>query len=142
MEKECPNCGKKFEESNNKIYCSGNCRGYSWRKNNPEKTSVIQKNYRKNHPEKMTKLYRKYTLQKHGITQDEYDEMLKNQKGMCAICGQKKFLVIDHNHITQKIRGLLCFQCNNLLGFAEDNIETLKHAIDYIENKSGYPGCG
>lgn len=49
------------------------------------------------------------------------------------IC-KKEELVIDHNHQTGKVRGLLCANCNNGLGFFMDNIENLKEAIRYLEN--------
>src|SRR3990167_6343729 len=51
-----------------------------------------------------------------GITIDEYNLMLKNQKGGCAICGMKhnhkRRFCIDHNHTTNEVRGLLCNGCN------------------------------
>jgi hypothetical protein len=55
----------------------------------------------------------------------------------CAICQNefksKRTTLIDHDHSTGKIRGLLCPKCNNLLGSCNDNIEVLKSAINYLE---------
>lgn len=63
---------------------------------------------------------------RYGITIEEYDEMLSNQNGGCAICGKTtaynngtKRLHIDHDHKTNLIRGLLCSQCNTTLGHLE-----------------------
>ena len=55
--------------------------------------------------------------QNYGIDLVKYNEMVKSQNGVCAICGcaelrKRKFLHIDHNHSTKKVRGLLCGNCN------------------------------
>ena len=56
----------------------------------------------------------------------------------CEICGKRreengKRLAVDHCHESGKIRGVLCSQCNSLLGMAKDSIETMKKAIGYLE---------
>lgn len=82
-------------------------------------------------------------LWRYDITKEEYDTLAIIQKGLCAICNElpkpKKRLsapdnfVIDHCHTTGKVRGLLCDDCNQVLGRAKDNIEILKNAISYLE---------
>jgi len=62
------------------------------------------------------------------------------QDAKCAICGQpekelRKKLVLDHNHTTDKVRGLLCNRCNSMLGGIEDK-DFLKKAINYLEISS------
>lgn len=58
----------------------------------------------------------KHTLRTHGLTIEQYDKILTKQKGVCAICelpcptGHR--LAIDHDHDTNKVRGLLCVLCN------------------------------
>jgi hypothetical protein len=42
-------------------------------------------------------------------------------------------LAIDHDHITNEVRGLLCRDCNVMLGLVKDNTETLKNAIQYLQ---------
>lgn len=75
----------------------------------------------------------------YGITQEEYLVLLENQKDSCAICktknagGKNKVWQIDHDHITGKVRGLLCWACNAGLGQFKDNINSLKTAIKYLE---------
>lgn len=71
------------------------------------------------------------------ITIEDYDILFKNQNGKCAICGKyqselKKELNVDHCHITGKVRGLLCLDCNHGLGKFFDNSEILQNAVDYI----------
>lgn len=78
-------------------------------------------------------LYRKY-----GISPRQYDKLFEKQGECCAICGKhqsklKTTLNVDHNHETGKIRGLLCVACNRLLGYAQDNQDILREAIQYLE---------
>jgi phage FluMu protein Com len=80
-------------------------------------------------------------LRTYGISAEQYDLMFAKQGGLCAICHQpertkKKKLSVDHNHKTQIVRKLLCHHCNSLLGHAEDKIETLQSAIQYIKDWS------
>lgn len=74
---------------------------------------------------------------KYGITIEKYHEMLNSQGGVCKICGkpEERFqgsLAVDHCHSTGKIRGLLCGKCNTMLGQADDSVEILQAAIDYL----------
>ncbi len=64
--------------------------------------------------------------------------MYKVQKGNCFLCKEhKKVLYIDHNHITNKIRKLLCRECNSTLGLIKENTNTLKNMIQYLEQSNG-----
>jgi len=79
---------------------------------------------------------------KHGITLEDYDSLLKLQNGVCAICNKppssntrKGYLSVDHDHKTNKIRGLLCSLCNNVLGFAGDSIKVLEKSIEYLKKE-------
>lgn len=76
---------------------------------------------------------------KYGITKDDYMRMFREQDGRCAICRVEQHRVdrrfaVDHNHITDKVRGLLCPNCNAAIGMLKDNIENMKRAIAYIEH--------
>jgi hypothetical protein len=73
------------------------------------------------------------------ITEEEYYNILEKQNYKCAICGKdqlefKTSLCVDHDHNTGKIRGLLCKNCNLILGNAKDDISTLINAAKYLEN--------
>ena len=77
----------------------------------------------------------KNSLDRFGITPEDYKRMLAEQKGVCAICNKpdnKRRLSLDHYHETGQIRGLLCANCNHLLGNAQDNEDTLLAAIQYL----------
>lgn len=72
-----------------------------------------------------------------------FKQMEKEQNNLCAICfreerahhqsGTLKKLAVDHDHMTGKIRGLLCSACNTAIGKLRDNVEVLKSAINYLE---------
>jgi len=111
-------------------YCRKCCRVHEreWRAkhgNTPEYRARCSANERK---------------RRYGI--DNYDELLEKQAGVCAICGNTetatlrgkvKRLAVDHDHATGKIRGLLCNNCNNMLGRSQDNPDTLRKAANYLE---------
>jgi hypothetical protein len=83
---------------------------------------------------------RKDWLRKYGLSPAQFDSLLAAQNGVCAICGSAhsrmknaKRLYVDHCHVTNMNRGLLCFRCNSLLGNAGDSLEVLRSAIQYLE---------
>jgi hypothetical protein len=104
---------------------------------------VIRKRYDEKWRE--TNLWRSY-----GITLDDYNKMLADQGGVCAIClvapGEKivrkgsgrvpaveRRLAVDHCHETGQVRGLLCFECNIALGKLHHDQSNLRRAITYLD---------
>lgn len=85
----------------------------------------------------------------YGITLEDYEILLQNQNGCCAICStttntikqtkitSNKYLhfAVDHNHNTGKIRGLLCNQCNRALGMFKDDPTLLLKALNYLKKE-------
>lgn len=71
---------------------------------------------------------------RYGITEEEYKTILDKQDGKCSICTQDfiKTPHIDHCHETKKVRGLLCSNCNTMLGLAKDSPQILERAIHYL----------
>lgn len=69
----------------------------------------------------------------------DYFTLLERQRGMCAICRTPpqpgKRLVVDHNHTTKAIRGLLCNGCNSGLGYFKDNPTACRNASDYLAER-------
>jgi hypothetical protein len=81
---------------------------------------------------------RDYQLRRnYGITSSEYDRMLLDQGGCCALCGNKPkgkiALHVDHCHKTGKVRKLLCVKCNMALGWFELNTQKV---LEYLEEES------
>lgn len=104
-------------------------------------------NGKKDHftPEERALYVREWTLnRKYNIGKIEYDAMLATQRGVCAICrceecfinkrtGALQELSVDHCHSKLQVRGLLCVRCNRMLGYARDDIDVLRTAINYLE---------
>lgn len=78
-------------------------------------------------------------IARYGVSLDEYTVLFKKQGGCCAICGVHQLeltraLAVDHDHITGKIRGLLCNICNVQLPLVEDR-ERLEKAQEYLREQ-------
>ena len=72
---------------------------------------------------------------KYGITQDDFNNLVEAQNGLCGICGDELDKInIDHDHESGKVRGLLCTGCNTGLGHLGDNINGLEKALHYLKN--------
>lgn len=92
------------------------------------------KKWNKVNPEKARNIYYK---KRFGITLEQYNDILKRQGGVCAICNEKDLhygnLAVDHNHSTNKVRGLLCHLCNRALGMFKDDSYRLEKALNYLK---------
>ena len=74
-------------------------------------------------------------LIRYGLTVDEYDDLLTAQNGVCAICGGEpgaRRHHVDHDHVTGKIRGLLCTNCNQGIGRLKDDPNVVLAAAMYL----------
>lgn len=81
---------------------------------------------------------KKYRIKReYGLTIEEVERMRKEQYNKCAICkdllDDVHHTQIDHCHHTGKVRGLLCINCNWLLGKSRDNPTLLREAANYLE---------
>lgn len=84
---------------------------------------------------------RALALKKYGMTLEEFEAKVKEQDGKCAICKEElKFgtggCAVDHDHTTNRVRGLLCRLCNVGVGHFRENPELLLRAVAYLRNKS------
>lgn len=111
----CALCGTPFEGGHCAICLAKKNKGRV--RSNPENTAQ----WGKDNPDKIRDLhYRK----RFGITLEQYNKLFEEQKGCCGICGRqqgefKRRLAVDHDHMTGKIRSLLCQSCNTHLGIYE-----------------------
>lgn len=76
-------------------------------------------------------------IRDYGITSADYDRMLTEQDGLCAVCHQPpsegvRWLHVDHCHDTGKVRGLLCQKCNVALGMLRESPEIVRSLLAYI----------
>lgn len=81
----------------------------------------------------------------YGLTPEQRDEMFDSVDGKCELCGHEMMRrgksqygsVIDHDHVSGKMRGMICSRCNTGLGKLGDSIAGLIKAVDYLARKSG-----
>lgn len=83
----------------------------------------------------------KYIERTYGLTRNQFESLLKSQGNVCAIChgipegkGRCGQWNIDHDHVTGKVRGLLCWSCNSALGYAKDSPGVLRACAEYLEH--------
>ena len=71
----------------------------------------------------------------YGVTDSTVKRLIKDQNSKCGGCGRtSKKLMVDHNHETQEIRGMLCGNCNTAAGLMNDNPEYLRNLAKYLES--------
>jgi hypothetical protein len=103
------------------------------------------KAWAKANPERIVEIMRKHN---YGISSEEYNSKKKKQRNRCALCGNKEHrishhtgkrqtLSVDHDHKTDKVRDLLCGNCNRGLGLFFDNVKTLIKAVQYLRRHKG-----
>ncbi len=134
----CKKCNLRLSNENRKA-----------RMANPEKREGYNE-YMRDRTAKMTDeqlLARQ--LKVYDLTLEDYERLLKEQDGKCAICPtqlilldgnegrNQKRLHVDHCHETNKVRGLLCPNCNLMLGHAKDSVTTLLAAAQYLVRNGG-----
>lgn len=131
--------GGKFGKSS---WCK-DCHKIHWknyRNNNQEQIKISKEKWRKENEELDKNIRRKWKLRtKYGISENDYNRIFENQEGRCAICGKhqselEKRLYIDHDHLTNRVRGLLCDGCNFGLGHFNDDPYLLTNAILYLKD--------
>jgi len=115
-----------------------------WRAANPEryqnqyKNDISRQKSRDRYHSNKENVKDKYLQAKYGITLEDYNFLLEDQNKKCKICNREcstgKSLSVDHNHETDKVRGLLCKNCNIGLGMFFDNIDFLESAVLYLKS--------
>jgi hypothetical protein len=116
----------------------------------PEKKRERDKKYRAEHLEEKREYgrvyaatHRKEDSERHlmavyGMKSTDYEALLAAQGGRCAVCGTEfpggrhRRLVVDHDHFTRGIRGLLCHNCNVGIGYLQDSPDLLRKASRYL----------
>lgn len=107
-------------------------RNKRWRETNPDAYQAACKRY-KDRTQNTPVGKRTRTLNRHGLTQEQYQVLLDKHDGKCHVCRRTPVRFhVDHCHKTNRIRGLLCPNCNIALGHVRDDIDTLKALIKYL----------
>jgi Recombination endonuclease VII len=146
----CKECGKELYRNNTRGYCqkhfmrSEERRNYSreWARAHPEICRAARERRRQIPGYRRNEMLK----DKYGITLEDFERMSDLQDGVCAICrrdpsefeGDKhpahKVLHVDHDHLTGKVRGLLCFFCNTAIGMLQDDAAVVMRAADYLKD--------
>ena len=136
MTKKCRNCGEvkpissfskdKTRKDSHCFYCK-DCVSLNQKMRRRPNCSTLNKS--------------RHLKSKYNITLEQYNQMFDEQRGVCAVCGTpakdlKRNLAVDHNHRTGKIRGLLCFSCNSLIGRIEKNPLLIPTMMKYIRTRN------
>lgn len=144
MSKQCRKCNQHKEKT--EFYSSKkNSDGlHSWCKScshnntkrhrleNPGSAYKASKKWIKRNPEQVEDNRLRYH---YGIGLGEYKEILQKQTGTCAICKKTHHkMCVDHCHITNKVRGILCDPCNKALGLFRDDPSLCEETTRYLKN--------
>jgi hypothetical protein len=159
----CKDCGGSFEHPKPRngpvpTRCLG-CRRrvnrekqYRWRAANPDLWKAAQdRNNAKRlaDPEYRRDKREREIQRRYGMSAQELAQLVEAQGGRCAICGYEPppaddsqplprgtastRLHVDHCHTTGRVRGLLCGNCNTMIGLAGEDPQVLMSALAYLE---------
>lgn len=130
----------QFEDGNTENLRLSNLKESMWRA--PNDGSLL-----KTRKQNKTAVQRYRLKRYYDLSVETYNTMLAAQNGVCAICkcpetgrnqsGELKPLSVDHNHDTGQVRGLLCTQCNYMVGHCRENREYLLAAVRYLDKHAG-----
>jgi hypothetical protein len=146
FDKWCPRCKQMkkssefFKANNTGDGLAGYCKDCTaeYTKDRLKPGDHYQKYGRKWYQENKDYELSRALVKSYGITLDDKRQMLIQQGGKCAICGNKlsaygRGSAVDHCHDTGNIRGVLCANCNKGLGCFKDDVSRLANAIQYLE---------
>jgi hypothetical protein len=106
---------------------------------NRESIRAAEQQKRQDDPGKYRLVERRRALAKYGLSLEDYDRLLEEQGGVCAICGQRcktgRNLAVDHCHTSGKVRGLLCGACNSGLGHFKEDPALFAAAVGYLAER-------
>ena len=140
MELECSIC-KHIKPASSFSKKNDSKRGYSYKCKDCHNEYVRTNWYPKNR-DKQIKYSTNWKIRntakvlatRHGLNLLDVEEFLNNASKLCQICGTTKDLVFDHCHRNLKPRGILCRQCNSLIGRLGDSIDIVKITVTRILN--------
>jgi hypothetical protein len=127
---------KAYHAKHRKVYYQGHIyeeKEYhkKYYQNNRDKFKLYARNYYNKHRND-------FLVKKYGISVEGIKKIFDLQCGKCAICGTNKWTGtsksphVDHDHKTNKVRGLLCGKCNQMIGLASENPVVLLSAAKYL----------
>lgn len=128
----CPKCSGTERDDKGKCLSCKRASGRDRSKRHYNKTKV-----NRTPTDRREETIERGRLRKYGLTVEQYQALLKDQVGLCRLChtpfGAR--IHIDHDHVTGRVRGLLCHPCNVGLGHFKDNPNLLRAAASYLESE-------
>lgn len=93
--------------------------------------------HKQRHPERFKLLeFFRMTKYRYGVSREDYETLLEEQGHRCGICkeefSENRRPSLDHNHGTKVPRGILCSNCNCMIGYAKERRSTLESAVIYL----------
>jgi hypothetical protein len=156
----CPQCGAEFirvrTQGRLRIYCSRKCTMAASEQRKLDRNSLgprrcacgaevatrvgkaVCPDCRTEQRPSRAPYERQRTLRSYGLTEADWDAFIKRQKNRCAVCrtdtpgGRGERWHIDHDHVTNQVRGLLCGKCNSAIGLLQDDPEIIRAAARYV----------
>lgn len=114
---------------------ANNERRRRWRLRNPERSRAQVRDWRAANPERFKATDRALRLKKYGLTIDSYERLFASQSGRCACCETEKpegRWHVDHDHVTGRVRGIVCGKCNTGIGLLGDSVSGVERALRYL----------
>jgi hypothetical protein len=135
---------KAYREAHKKDYDPEKIKEYKRKYYVEHRSEILAKSHERyvhvSGPRKRLAQHDHHLKHRYKITREDYNRMLKDQNGVCAICHKtcrkNERLSVDHCHATEVVRGLLCSRCNHVIGLMEDSLENLTSAASYIRKHS------
>jgi hypothetical protein len=112
---------RTLRQINQEKYRRDPIRSQRWRKENPSRFKLSQQ---------------RRGLRKYGLTVEDFRRLSSEQGGHCLICTRITQLVVDHDHASGVVRGLVCGSCNCGMGFLQDNPTLLEIAAAYLRERT------
>jgi hypothetical protein len=149
----CPGCSNPKQKHYAKGWCY-NCYQMAWRGKVPHPRDrkatchpdrqhlakgFCKPCYKKDYDVTHNSNRRIYILNAYGLTLEQHDALLKQQKGHCRFCDAtsagRKRLHIDHDHLTGRVRGLVCAKHHIMITIIENHRDILKDVMAYLAPK-------
>lgn len=136
--RKCTVC-KKYRLTTDYYKCTAKKDGISYRCKKCD--DKARQKWRNENPEKSRESAKFRNIKcKYGLSKKAYNDLLELQNNKCAICKTDNprtlntlSFCVDHDHKTNKVRGLLCSLCNRSLGFLKDDIQIVKSMMEYLK---------
>lgn len=134
----CSDCQTEYKSKGRKRGADGKfrCRRCQGLISNKKPNSIACQMRHRKSPQKKVAQFAWALKNYYGLTVEQYEQLVVDQHGACAICGNTEprgRLVVDHDHSTGVVRGLLCHKCNQALGLFKDSRWVLAAGLAYLD---------